>query len=123
MAGKNEVAIELAPPAPSGPSSSRPADELVEMRFYIPQRLARRGSDAGSDEDDEGESAAAEEVDDEGNEISAAQSFHDRIKKAARVGDTAGEEIVSFSDVLVVTPRWVHLGGLPEPMCVYSPRG
>jgi structure-specific recognition protein 1 len=111
MAGKNEVALEFSAPPAQSSSSSKPVDELMEMRFYVPGRsIKQRGSD---DEDEERSDDEEEgELDEEGNEISAAQSFHDRIKKAARVGDTAGEEIVSFSEVLVVTPRYVF--HLPE---------
>ncbi len=104
MAGKNEVSLEFTPSTTSTSTSTKPLDELIEMRFYIPGRSVKpkdTSDDEVEDSEDEGE------VDDEGNEISAAQSFHDRIKKVARVGDTAGEEIVAFSEVLVVTPRFV----------------
>jgi structure-specific recognition protein 1 len=116
MAGKNEVALDFAPQpsatiAAAGAKPERPADELVEMRFYIPQRQgkkSRAGSQAGSDEE-EGEDAEEElEYDSDGNEISQAEMFHKTIMEQAELGEQAGDAIVTFTDVSVVTPRSVH---------------
>jgi structure-specific recognition protein 1 len=38
-------------------------------------------------------------------EISAAQVFHDTIKEKARIGQVTGDLILSFEKVLVLTPR------------------
>ena len=106
IAGKNEVALEFNPP----PShlvnaknvSARLPDELVEMRFYVPGKSMKgRGSDAGSGEDEE------TELDDDGNEISAAEAMHNLIKAKADIGAVVGDSIVVFDDVLILTPRWV----------------
>lgn len=106
IAGKNEVALEFNPAPPfktdSKNLSSRPPDDIVEMRFYVPGVSVRsKGSDAGSDAEEE------VDVDDEGNEISAAEMMHNLIKERADIGAVVGESIVLFEDVLILTPRYV----------------
>jgi structure-specific recognition protein 1 len=69
--------------------SHRPIDELIEMRFYVPGMSTKaKGSDAGSDDEDE------IEVDEDGNEISAADAMHNLIKERADIGAVVGESIV-----------------------------
>jgi len=100
MAGKTEVSLEIAPPAPPAPAATgggkvrvKAVDELVEMRFHVP-------GTAGKDDDDSGSDAEGEES------ISAAQAFHDLIKERADIGEGgAGEGVVVFNEVLVLTPR------------------
>ena len=116
MAGKNEVALDFNPPpvVPAAPGArpERPADELVEMRFYIPQRgsgkKSRTGSQASGDEEDE-DDVDPDDVtyDSDGNEISQAEMFHKTIMDQAELGEQAGDAIASFVDVSVVTPRSV----------------
>jgi len=106
IAGKNEVALEFNPPPPPQTDnkdlSRRVPDDLVEMRFYVPGLSIRsKGSDAGSDAEDE------VDVDEEGNEISAAEMMHNQIKEKADIGAVIGESIVLFEDVLILTPRYV----------------
>lgn len=106
IAGKNEVALEFNPAPPFVQDdknlSRRPPDEIVEMRFYVPgASIRRKGSDAGSDAEEE------IDVDDEGNEISAAEMMHNLIKERADIGAVVGESIVLFEDVLILTPRYV----------------
>lgn len=114
MAGKNEVALDfnpapVPPPAP-GAKPERPVDELVEMRFYIPQRSSgkksRTGSQASGDEEED-EEVDPDDVtyDSDGNEISQAEMFHKTIMDQAELGEQAGDAIASFVDVSVVTPR------------------
>ncbi|KAG7531317.1 hypothetical protein FFLO_04438 [Filobasidium floriforme] len=113
MAGKNEVALDFNPPpvvpTPPGVKPERPADELVEMRFYIPQRgsgkKSRAGSQASGDEEDEEVDPDDAALDSDGNEISAAELFHKTIMDQAELGEQAGDAIASFVDVSVVTPR------------------
>lgn len=115
MAGKNEVALDFNPapvvPTPPGVKPERPADELVEMRFYIPQRgsgkKSRAGSQASGDEEDEEVDPDDAALDSDGNEISAAELFHKTIMDQAELGEQAGDAIASFVDVSVVTPRSV----------------
>lgn len=110
MAGKNEVALEFAPP-PATERVNRPPDELMEMRFYIPQRIGKKRSGSredgvASDEDgdDEGEEEE-EDYDEEGNPISAAEAFHNAITTMAEIKEQAGDAIVTLPDVSVPTPR------------------
>lgn len=95
IAGKTEVSLEFTPQAVvAGAGKKRPpaTDELMEMRLFVPGSRTK-----GSDE----ESNAEED------ETSAAQAFHDMIKEKAEIGQVTGEGIVTFSDILVQTPRWV----------------
>jgi len=70
-------------------------DELTEIRFYVPGSIGKlKGSDAGSDNDDNEE-----------EELSAAQVFHDTVKDRAKIGQIQGDLILSFEEVLVLTPR------------------
>ncbi|KAH7885252.1 SSrecog-domain-containing protein [Phlebopus sp. FC_14] len=98
IAGRTEVSLEFAPSGPAGKKASRNApDEMVEIRFYVPGTHTRvRGSDAGSQKSD------AEE---DGEEVSAAQAFHDAIKDKADIGQVSGDLVLSFEEVLVLTPR------------------
>ena len=77
------------------PSKNAP-DEMVEIRFYVPGTRTKEahGSDAGSQHSDDG-----------GEEISAAQAFHDAVKEKAEIGQVAGDIVLSFEEVNVLTPR------------------
>ena len=69
------------------------------MRFYVPGKsMKSRESDAGSDE-------AETDLDEDGNEISAAEAMHNIIKERADIGAVIGDSIVVFEDVLILTPR------------------
>ncbi|RPD62657.1 SSrecog-domain-containing protein [Lentinus tigrinus ALCF2SS1-7] len=95
IAGRTEVSLEFAPRT-AKPSRHGP-DEMVEIRFYVPgTHTKERGSDAGSDKSDN---------EDEGEEISAAQAFHDLVKEKAELGQVSGDIILSFDEVNVLTPR------------------
>ncbi len=103
IAGKNEVALEFSPLPPqltdSRNHTARQPDELVEMRFYVPGKsMKNKGSDAGSDEEET-------ELDEDGNEISAAEAMHNIIKEKADIGAVVGDSVVVFEDVLILTPR------------------
>ncbi|KAJ8593786.1 SSrecog-domain-containing protein [Rhizopogon salebrosus TDB-379] len=102
IAGRTEVSLEFATATSPGKKPSRSApDEMVEIRFYVPGTQPRiRGSDAGSQKsDDEGEGEG------EGEEMSAAQAFHDAIKDKADIGQVSGDLVLSFEEVLILTPR------------------
>lgn len=105
IAGKNEVALEFNPPpkVKGGSATARVPDELVEMRFYVPGKSVKKGGEGG----DEAEDAEDEEVevDEDGNEVSAAEAMHNLIKERADIGQVVGDSIVVFEDVLVLTPR------------------
>ncbi|KAF8882892.1 structure-specific recognition protein-domain-containing protein [Gymnopilus junonius] len=101
IAGKTEVSLEfsnLTAPSKSG-GSRQVGDELTEIRFFVPGTIAKlKGSDQGSDKSDNEEEDGQEE-------ISAAQVFHDTIKEKADIGAGIGDLILSFDEVLVLTPR------------------
>ncbi|EPQ51062.1 SSrecog-domain-containing protein [Gloeophyllum trabeum ATCC 11539] len=97
IAGRTEVSLEFAH-GNQKPRKHAP-DEMVEIRFYIPGTTTKggpRGSEDGSQKSD---------AEDEGEEMSAAQAFHDAVKEKAELGEVTGDLIVSFEEVLVLTPR------------------
>ena len=103
IAGKTEVSMEFpnhSPTTSAGPKSTltkNMGDELTEIRFFVPGNFSKlKGSDAGSEKSDDDEDA---------EEISAAQVFHDTIKEKAEIGQVTGDLILSFEEVLVLTPR------------------
>ena len=116
LAGRNEIAVEMSLPLKAedtgtnghfggargkGKKAGAGKDQLVEMRFYIPGLATKKeaeGDDAASD--------AGEE------EKSAATLFYDTLMEKAEIGDTAGDAIATFLDVLHLTPRYVsiHVG-------------
>jgi len=98
IAGRTEVSLEFSnlTPAGRGGQSKQLGDELTEIRFYVPGTISKlKGSDAGSTKSDN----------EDEEEISAAQVFHDTIKEKAEIGQVTGDMILSFEDVLVLTPR------------------
>ncbi|TFY78959.1 hypothetical protein EWM64_g5046 [Hericium alpestre] len=100
IAGRTEVSLEFLNPSTANKKPAKGApDEMVEIRFFVPGTSTRiRGSEDGSQKsEDEGEG--------EGEEISAAQAFHDAVKEKAELGQVAGNMILSFEEVLVLTPR------------------
>lgn len=92
IAGRTEVSLEFA----ASSKSKTAGDEMTEIRFYVPGTTAKlKGSDAGSQKSD----------DEDEEEQSAAQVFHDMVKEKAEIGQVAGDTILSFEEVLVLTPR------------------
>ncbi|KAK4232143.1 FACT complex subunit ctc-1 [Podospora fimiseda] len=90
LAGRNEIAVEFG----KGKKASAGKDQMVEMRFYIPGTTTRKeaeGGDAGSDADEE--------------EKNAVTLFYDTLIEKAEIGETAGDTIATFLDVLHLTPR------------------
>ncbi len=137
MAGKNEVALEFAPPAapPIDYTKSAPlvkaADELIEMRFYVPdvsKKAARKASKArakakgkggeegdamdvdkeeGEEDEDEDDSDDEDEDEDEDREddITAAEAFHNAVTEGADIAESGTDAVVTLSETSVVTPR------------------
>ncbi|MDA4132668.1 MAG: hypothetical protein OK454_06035 [Thaumarchaeota archaeon] len=107
LAGRNEIAVEFqvneddratSGDAGHGPGRGKKAtagqDQMVEMRFYIPGTTTRKeaeGEEAGSDADEE--------------EKNAVQLFYETLIEKADIGETAGDTIATFLDVLHLTPR------------------
>lgn len=91
LTSKNEVSIEM-----NLENDDRAGDELVEMRFYVPGTVDGETKTVKNEEGEEEE---------ETEEISAATVFYEQLKDKADIGQVSGEAIVSFSDVLFLTPR------------------
>jgi structure-specific recognition protein 1 len=69
---------------------------MAEIRFYVPGTQVKASrSDGGSQKSDA----------EDGEEVSAAQAFHNTVKDRAEIGQAAGDIILSFEEVLVLTPR------------------
>lgn len=116
LAGRNEVSVELSLPQDSSDTGNNGAlggargrgkkagagkDQLVEMRFYVPGTTTKKeadGEDAGSD--------AGEE-----QEKNAATLFYETLIEKAEIGETAGDTIATFLDVLHLTPRYAWCYG------------
>lgn len=110
LAGRNEVAVEMTLPEEGanaqlggarakGSKAAAGRDQLVEMRFYIPGVTTRKeaeGEDAGSD-------AGVGE-----GEKNAATLFYETLIDKAEIGETAGDTIATFLDVLHLTPRYAQ---------------
>lgn len=112
LAGKNEVAVELALPTDGqanghvdgstknrGRKAAAGPDELVELRFYIPGTAVRK-EQADSDTKKEGS-----EEEEEGEEQNAASLFYETLMDKAEIGEVAGDTFATFLDVLHLTPR------------------
>ncbi|KAK1775622.1 hypothetical protein QBC45DRAFT_421621 [Copromyces sp. CBS 386.78] len=104
LAGRNEIAVEFANDGGKsnghngtggkGKKATAGKDQLVEVRFYIPGTTTRKeaeGGEAGSDADEE--------------EKNAVTLFYDTLIEKAEIGETAGDTIATFLDVLHLTPR------------------
>lgn len=121
LTGKNEVALEFNLEGKTG-ANTKAGDEVVEMRFYIPGTVEEEKAktdkpdvktedtngkvktEVKTEGDSEGENEAqAGSADTE--EVNAASVFYEQLKDKASIGQIAGEAIVSFSDVLFLTPR------------------
>ncbi|KAF9468632.1 structure-specific recognition protein-domain-containing protein [Collybia nuda] len=100
MAGRTEVTLEFSNISSSSKTSSKNmGDEMVEIRFHVPgthSKLKASGSDGSQKSDVE---------DNDEEEVPAAQVFHDMIKDKAEIGQVTGDLILSFEEVLVLTPR------------------
>ncbi len=72
---------------------------MSKIRFHVPgtiNKVKASSSDASSQKSDNEE---------EEEEINAAQVFHDTVKDRAKLGQVLGDLILSFEEVLVLTPR------------------
>ena len=111
LAGRNEVSVEMSLPLNAndtgtnghlggargkGKKAGAGRDQLVEMRFYIPGVTTKKETEG---EDAEGETAEEEK--------NAATLFYETLIEKADIGETAGDTIATFLDVLHLTPRYV----------------
>ncbi|KAI1772436.1 POB3-like protein [Hypoxylon cercidicola] len=107
LAGRNEVAVEFANSNEDdtgtnghlggargrGKKTGAGKDQIVEMRFYIPGTTTRKeteGEEAGSGGEEE---------------KNAATLFYETLMDKAEIGETAGDAIATFLEVLHLTPR------------------
>ncbi|CAK7269324.1 FACT complex subunit [Sporothrix epigloea] len=108
LAGRNEISVDFsvnedgkANGTSKGPAKGLKAaagkDQLMEMRFYIPGTTTKKEADA--DGDGGSDAGDAEE------EQSAVNLFYTTLMERAEIGETAGDTIASFPDVLHLTPR------------------
>lgn len=112
LAGRNEVSIEFSLPQgegePNGTTGGKNKgykaaagdDQLVEMRFYVPGTTTRKEA--------EGEQASGDE-----EEQNAATLFYETLIEKAEIGESAGDTVATFLDVLHLTPRFVVLARGP----------
>eukprot|EP00158_Paraphelidium_tribonemae_P002175 Partr_v1_DN25172_c0_g1_i1_m76620 putative Component of the FACT complex, a general chromatin factor that acts to reorganize nucleosomes. The FACT complex is involved in multiple processes that require DNA as a template such as mRNA elongation, DNA replication and DNA repair. During transcription elongation the FACT complex acts as a histone chaperone that both destabilizes and restores nucleosomal structure. It facilitates the passage of RNA polymerase II and transcription by promoting the disso len=90
MTAKNEVSLEMK----TSEEDERRGDQLVEMRFYIPSRVA--AGDGGDDPMD----VAQGEVEED-----AAAAFHATVKAMADIGVVVGDAIVPLHELPFLIPR------------------
>jgi structure-specific recognition protein 1 len=112
LVGKSEVAVEFN--VQTSGERTKAGDELVEMRFYVPGTVSTKGENEDDMkqpkvEEQDGAIKNEENEQDEQEvgveEQSAAQVFYESMKEKADIGLTAGEAIVSFANILFLTPR------------------
>ncbi|KAI8912775.1 structure-specific recognition protein-domain-containing protein, partial [Gorgonomyces haynaldii] len=92
MGAKGEVAIEFTPPPPADPNAPKrqKEDHLVEIRFFVPGNATV---------------GQRELTDADGEPLAAANIFCDTVKTRMDVGGPASEAIVTFEELLSLTPR------------------
>lgn len=106
LTGKQEVSVEFELPGEEdgddrdAKKAARDVDQMVEIRFYVPGVMAK-DEEEGDDEE-------------ETEEQSAAQVFYDTLKDKADVGEAAGNAIAAFTDVVLLTPRYVDIQDLDQ---------
>lgn len=112
LAGRNEISVDFsvnedaantsknANGTTKGPIKGLKAaagkDQLMEMRFYIPGTTTKK--EAAEDGDD----AAGSDAEEEKNAVTL---FYDTLMEKAEIGESAGDTIATFLDVLHLTPR------------------
>lgn len=107
LSGRNEVAVEMELVHPEN-SVERTGDELVEIKFYIPGNVEANDEMDIDDEEvkkEETEVKEGEEVKKEAKLKSKAEMFVEELKSKADITQVVGEVIVSFDEVLFLTPR------------------
>jgi structure-specific recognition protein 1 len=109
LSGRNEVSIEMDL-IHENDTTERTGDELVEIKFYIPGN-AEAGDEMDIDnEENKEDNEEKKSEDDEENEKdkkvkSKAELFVEELKSKADITQVVGKIIVSFAEVLFLTPR------------------
>lgn len=116
LSGRNEVAVEMDL-IHEGSTIERTGDELVEIKFYIPGTVEPGDDemdidDAGNPEDaPKKEEQQGDEGEDKVQTIkerklkSKAELFVEELKTKADITQVVGKVMVSFAEVLFLTPR------------------
>lgn len=94
MTGKNEVSVEMD--LVSKTDVERAGDELVEVKFFLPGNVANDKSEENDDGDAEADAKDTKAM---------ALEFYEDLKEKADLGQVSGEMIVSFGEILFLTPR------------------
>ncbi|ERT01469.1 FACT complex subunit pob-3 [Sporothrix schenckii ATCC 58251] len=108
LAGRNEISVDFSvnEDAKTNGNSKGPVkglkaaagkDQLMEMRFYIPGTTTKKEADADGD--------VASNASDAEEEKNAVTLFYDTLMEKAEIGESAGDTIATFLDVLHLTPR------------------
>ncbi|KAG0684334.1 FACT complex subunit [Pichia californica] len=120
LSGRNEVSVEMDL-MKNDDTIERTGDELVEVKFYIPgnadagdemdidapegdkkEKIVKKDGDVEViDDDDENN----EDTEKSGKTKTKAELFVEELKSKADITQVVGEIIVSFSEVLFLTPR------------------
>ncbi|AOA60332.1 FACT complex subunit [Komagataella phaffii CBS 7435] len=91
LTGRHEISMELNPKTVDENHYETLGDELVEVRLYVPGQIDKdEDSTEGQDTTEEAKSKS--------------QLFYEQLKDKADF-DTTSEAIVSFEDILFLTPR------------------
>ncbi|AWU74489.1 uncharacterized protein C5L36_0A10740 [Pichia kudriavzevii] len=116
LSGRNEVAVEMDL-IHEGSTIERTGDELVEIKFYIPGTVEPGDDEMDIDEAGNPEDAPKKEEQqgDEGEDKvqtikerklkSKAELFVEELKTKADITQVVGKVMVSFAEVLFLTPR------------------
>jgi structure-specific recognition protein 1 len=131
--GKNEVSVEFVSPETSLPADANgkkprvKEDTLVEIQFYIPGMATQsqvdesdgkkvlKDKDAmmqpkeGQEEGEIGDEDEEPVLGADGEALTAAAIFCETIKSRADVSATQAESLVSFQDILCLSPRYVYV--------------
>ncbi|GMM30440.1 FACT complex subunit [Martiniozyma asiatica (nom. inval.)] len=104
LSGKGEVSIELNMTSKSVNDLEKTGDELVEVKLWIPGNV-----DAGDDQDEnENKDESTEKTNGDvtmKDVKSIAEVFVDELKSKADITQVTGPVIVSFGEILFLTPR------------------
>ncbi|PVU89382.1 hypothetical protein BB561_005384 [Smittium simulii] len=105
LAGKTEVSIEIQPAKlVSGFKRKAIADELVEVRFYVPGTVSKDADSKNKNDSGDSDNNSDDQNPTE-QEMSAAQVFYETVKSKADIGQITDKSIVTFNEILCLTPR------------------
>ncbi|KAF6009995.1 hypothetical protein HII12_003541 [Brettanomyces bruxellensis] len=107
MTGKNEVSVEMDLVDKS--EIEKAGDELVELKLFIPGNMEKDEVEEINKKEEEEQSKTDNGSNTTSDKIvplrTKALYFYDELKEKADLGQVVGEMIVSFGEVLFLTPR------------------